>query len=145
MYEIRAHSNCMFPIHTWFFHIISIYVYGLTPARNNGMHAFPVPTRPHTSLRTLQALARFGWTVLLHHPYSPDLVSSDVQLFGPQKDTLHGRRFEANDSVIRAVRTWLCEQETGLCTITSCKSYVYWTVHRCDSWRIRDQLDVTIY
>jgi len=25
------------------------------------------------------------------------------------------------------------------------KSYVYWTVHHCDSWLIRDQLDVTIY
>jgi len=26
-----------------------------------------------------------------------------------------------------------------------CLFYVYWTVHHCDSWRIRDQLDVTIY
>jgi len=25
------------------------------------------------------------------------------------------------------------------------KSYVYWTAHHCDSWRIRGQLDVTIY
>ena len=25
------------------------------------------------------------------------------------------------------------------------KYYVYWTVHHCDSWRIRDQLDVTFY
>ena len=25
------------------------------------------------------------------------------------------------------------------------KSYVYWTVHHCDSWRIRNQLDVTSY
>jgi len=25
------------------------------------------------------------------------------------------------------------------------KSYVYWTVHHCDSWRIRHQLDVTGY
>jgi len=24
-------------------------------------------------------------------------------------------------------------------------SYVYWTVHHCDSWRIREQLDVTSY
>ena len=24
-------------------------------------------------------------------------------------------------------------------------SYVYWTVHHCDSWRIKDQLDVTCY
>ena len=26
-----------------------------------------------------------------------------------------------------------------------CKSYVYWTVHHFDSWRIRDQLDVNSY
>jgi len=25
------------------------------------------------------------------------------------------------------------------------QSYVYWTVHHCVGWRIRDQLDVTIY
>jgi len=25
------------------------------------------------------------------------------------------------------------------------QSYVYWTVHHCDSWRIKDQLDVTCY
>ena len=24
------------------------------------------------------------------------------------------------------------------------KSYVYWTVYRCNSWRIKDQLDVTL-
>jgi len=24
-------------------------------------------------------------------------------------------------------------------------SYVYWTVHHCDSWRTKDQLDVTCY
>ena len=29
-----------------FFYINSIYVYGLTPARNNGMHAFPVTSSP---------------------------------------------------------------------------------------------------
>jgi len=25
------------------------------------------------------------------------------------------------------------------------ESYVYWTVHHCDSWRIKDQFDVTCY
>ena len=24
-------------------------------------------------------------------------------------------------------------------------SYAYWTVHHCDSWRLRDQLDITVY
>jgi hypothetical protein len=43
MYEIHAQYNWMFPLHMLLFHIISIYVYGLTPARNKGVHAFPVP------------------------------------------------------------------------------------------------------
>ena len=42
-YAIHAQYKQMFPSHTLFFHLISIYVYGLTPARNKGMHAFPVP------------------------------------------------------------------------------------------------------
>ena len=41
MYEIHAQCNWMFPLHMLFFHIISVYVYGLTPAQNKSMHAFP--------------------------------------------------------------------------------------------------------
>ena len=37
----------------------------------------------------------------------------DFHLLGPQKDTLSGTRFEDDESVIRAVRTWLREQETS--------------------------------
>jgi hypothetical protein len=33
--------------------------------------------------------------------------------FGPLKDALGGTRFEDDESVIRAVRTWLREQETS--------------------------------
>ena len=68
--------------------------------------------RPHTSLRTQEAITKFGWTVLPHPPYSPDLVPSYFHLFGPLKDALRGTRFE-DESVIHAVRTWLCEQETS--------------------------------
>jgi hypothetical protein len=39
MYEIHAQYNWMFPLHMLFFRIISIYIYGPTPARNKGMHA----------------------------------------------------------------------------------------------------------
>jgi len=34
-------------------------------------------------------------------------------LFGPLKDALRGTRFEDEEIVIRAVRTWLREQETS--------------------------------
>jgi len=60
MYEIHGQCNWMFPLHTLFFHIISIYVYSLMPVWNKGMHAFPVPARfpftqpcPHCANHTL--------------------------------------------------------------------------------------------
>jgi hypothetical protein len=69
--------------------------------------------RLHTNLWAQEAVAIFGWTVPPHSPYSPDLAPSDFHLFGPQKDALCGTRFEDDDSVICAVRTWVCEQETS--------------------------------
>jgi histone-lysine N-methyltransferase SETMAR len=71
--------------------------------------------RTHTSLRTQEAITKFGWTVLPHPPFSPDLAPSDFHLLGPLKDALLGTRFEVDESVIRAVRTWLREQETSWC------------------------------
>ena len=39
------------------------------------------------------------------------LAQKDFHLFGPLKDALRGSRFEDDESVILAVRTWLREQE----------------------------------
>jgi len=69
--------------------------------------------RPHTSLQTQEANAKFAWNVLPHPPHSPDVMPSDFHLFGPLKDALRGTRFEEDESVIRAVRTWLRGQETS--------------------------------
>jgi len=41
------------------------------------------------------------------------LAQKDFHLFEPLKDALCGTRFEEDESVICAVRTWLCEQETS--------------------------------
>ena len=46
-------------------------------------------------------------------PYSLDLAPLDVHLFGPLKDALRGTRFDYDESVIRAVRTWLRDEETN--------------------------------
>jgi len=81
------------------------------PYRNPGDTLIQHNTaRPHSSLQTQEAITKFGWTVLPHPSYSPDLVPSDFHLFGPLKDALRGTRFEDDESVIHAVRTWLCEQ-----------------------------------
>jgi hypothetical protein len=63
--------------------------------------------RPHTSLRTMGHVAQFGWTVLPHPPYSPDLAPSDFRLLGPMKSGIHGQHFPDVDAVIAAVRKWV--------------------------------------
>ena len=63
--------------------------------------------RPHTSFVTTQLIAAFGWTVLPHPPYSPDLAPSDFHLFGPLKDGLRGEHFQDSEAVVKAVRKWL--------------------------------------
>jgi hypothetical protein len=52
-----------------------------------------------------------GWTVLPHSPYSPDLALSDFHPFGSLKNALRGTHFEDYNSVIEAVRKWLCRQD----------------------------------
>ncbi|KAJ0183740.1 hypothetical protein K1T71_000163 [Dendrolimus kikuchii] len=44
--------------------------------------------RPHTSLATQQKLREFGWEVLMHPPYSPDLAPSDFHLFRSLQNSL---------------------------------------------------------
>ena len=62
--------------------------------------------RPHTSLKTMEHIANFGWTVLPHPPYSPDFAPSDFHLFGPMKDGLRGQHLPSNNAVVRAVKQW---------------------------------------
>jgi hypothetical protein len=52
-------------------------------------------------------VAKFGWIVLQHPSYSPELVPSDFHLFGPMKDGLRGQHFPDNNAVIAAVRKWV--------------------------------------
>ncbi|GFU53286.1 mariner Mos1 transposase [Trichonephila clavipes] len=37
--------------------------------------------RPHTANRTTALVERFGWEMVSHPPYSPDLAPSDFHLF----------------------------------------------------------------
>jgi hypothetical protein len=37
--------------------------------------------KTHTSLKTLEVITKFGWTVLPHPSYSPDLAASNFHLF----------------------------------------------------------------
>jgi histone-lysine N-methyltransferase SETMAR len=63
--------------------------------------------RPHAAHTTWDTLRRFGWGVLDHPPYRPDLSLCDCHVFGPLKKTLKGRRFNSDEAVREAVEQWV--------------------------------------
>jgi histone-lysine N-methyltransferase SETMAR len=65
----------------------------------------------HTCLKTQKAITQFGYSVLPHPPYGPDVAPSDFHLFGALKDVVRGGKFQTNNDVTRAMRTWLREQD----------------------------------
>lgn len=50
--------------------------------------------RPHTAKNTKAALKEFGWEVLSHPPYSPDLAPTDYHLFRSLASYLSRREFD---------------------------------------------------
>ena len=63
--------------------------------------------RPHVSQQTKDLIAKFGWYILQHAPYSPDLAPSDFHLFPKLKQHLSGQRFETDEELQEAVTTFL--------------------------------------
>ena len=66
--------------------------------------------RLHKSIRTRETINSFGWTTLLHHPYSLNLAPSDYHLFSPMKEGLRGRYYVSDEEVKTTQKKWLKEQ-----------------------------------
>ncbi|KAJ4451273.1 hypothetical protein ANN_02734 [Periplaneta americana] len=60
--------------------------------------------RTHTSQYTTSEIAKIGWKVLPHPPYSPDLAPSDFHLSGPLKEAHRWHHFEDEKARKRKVR-----------------------------------------
>ncbi|GFX28041.1 histone-lysine N-methyltransferase SETMAR [Trichonephila clavipes] len=63
--------------------------------------------RPHTANRTTALVERFGWEMVSHQPYSPDLAPSDFHLFPELKKNLGGTQFQTDEEVQNAVVNFL--------------------------------------
>lgn len=62
---------------------------------------------PHRKREVLQALTSWGWEILPHPPYSPDLSPCDFFLFPKVKEHCRGRRFQSEDEVNAAFKDGL--------------------------------------
>ena len=78
--------------------------------------------RPHTSLKTRDVISSFCWTTISNPSYSPDLASSDFQLFGTLKESLRRQHLSSDKEMKTAVRKWLKTQpvefyDEGICAV----------------------------
>ena len=56
--------------------------------------------KPHVSKIVTEKIAEFGWELLPHPPYSPDLAPSDYHLFRSLSNYLRGKNFK-NEEVLK--------------------------------------------
>jgi len=83
--------------------------------------------RPHVARDTKALLDRFGWDVISHTPYSPDLAPTDYHLFLNLKEHLGGKRMETDEEVkkvIKFLKNWPTETPS-----------MPWKVHPTE-WRL---------
>jgi transposase len=65
--------------------------------------------QPHSAAATVNVLNSWGWEILTHPLYSPDLAPSDFHLVFPKSRSRHrGQRFHSNEDVQNEVTKWLC-------------------------------------
>jgi histone-lysine N-methyltransferase SETMAR len=62
---------------------------------------------PHTALITKEKIAQFGWTVMPHPPYSPDLAPTDYKAFQSLQNWLNGKNFETDEEVKASIQNWI--------------------------------------
>ncbi|GFX82675.1 dnaJ homolog subfamily C member 13 [Trichonephila clavipes] len=74
---------------------------------SKGVLLFHDNARSHTSRATRDLIESFGWEVLDHAPYSPDLSPSDFHLFRCLRHRLGGKHFSDNEEVKADVNSCL--------------------------------------
>ena len=80
---------------------------------------------PHRCKMVQEALCSWGWEILLHPPYSPDLSPCDFFLFPRIKEHMRGKRFSTEDEVNGAFKHGI-----AMLTKTGFQDGIHGLVHR---------------
>jgi transposase len=67
--------------------------------------------RPHSAAATVNFLNSWGWKILPHPPYSPDLATPDFYLLPKMKKHPRGQGFHSNEDVQNEVKKCLLAQD----------------------------------
>ena len=65
----------------------------------------------HTAKPVKETIEAFGWEILLHVAYSPDLVPSDYYLFASMGHALSDQHFTSYENVRKWLDDWFASKE----------------------------------
>ena len=65
----------------------------------------------HTPAVAMATIRGYGFQLLNHPPYSPDLAPTDYHVLRSLKDYVHGHNFYSDEEVIYAVNDWFEQQD----------------------------------
>lgn len=69
--------------------------------------------RPHVAKPVKQELEKYGWMILPHPPYSPDVAPSDYWLFSDLTHALRERTFTTRGSLEAAIKQYFDSRPAG--------------------------------
>lgn len=69
--------------------------------------------RPHVAKCVKETLLGFGWELLPHPAYSPDLAPSDYHLFRSMQNALAETRFSNYEEVRKWIAEWISSKDQG--------------------------------
>ena len=67
----------------------------------------------HKSKKSMGKVVEWGFELLLHPPYSPDLAPSYFHIFSDIKKILRGKRFRSDEEVIAETKTYFEGHDTS--------------------------------
>ena len=62
---------------------------------------------------TRQKLSQLGWEILIHPPYSPDIVPSDFYLFRSLQNSFNGKNLNVLEDCKRHLEQFFVQKESG--------------------------------
>lgn len=83
--------------------------------------------RPHIAKKTLQKIKQFGWELLPHPPYSPDIAPSDYHLFRSMQHFLVGKKFNSNEAAKMAMHEFFDSRSENFYKAGIMKLYCKWS------------------
>ena len=67
--------------------------------------------RPHTAGVVKSKIAEYGWELVPHPPYSPDLAPSDYHLFRPMKNWMRAKEYDDEQELITDLNAYFASKD----------------------------------